>query len=242
MQRKASKGFRDVEGFLARCVMEGRRPVVKIFVGSNAIVDTDIKHGFGESVLFYGPEFYRINFSQPGAIVHALDEDEADLVVLARGGGTGLEIFNSIEIAQAAVECKPLLITAIGHAEDVTLTDKIADRSFITPTELGSFFMRVYNKSMEQAANSKGKLIEQVTKLVKTEYNEKVLAQEKLLAERATQVKSLQEAQEKLLSERALQMKSFQQAQEKQLTTSQVILFVVASLIAGFILALLFKG
>jgi hypothetical protein len=52
----------------------------------------------------------------------------------------------------------------------------------------------------------------------------------------------LQEAQEKLLSERALQMKSFQQAQEKQLTTSQVILFVVASLIAGFILALLFKG
>ncbi len=72
MQAKASKGFRDIEGFLARCVMEGSRPVVKIFVGSNAIVDTDIKHGFGESILFYGPEIYRINFSQPGAIISAL--------------------------------------------------------------------------------------------------------------------------------------------------------------------------
>ena len=223
MQKKASIGFKDVEGFLSSCVIDNKRPVVKIVVGHTAIIDKDIQHSMGEAITFFNPQFIKINLSSVEAIVAQLSDPKAHVLVIARGGGTGLEIFNSVAIAEAALNCKSYLISAIGHREDVTLIDKLVDKNFITPTDVGNFFRAVYNKVSEQLVNSKGKLIEEVTKQVKKEFEEKILLQDKLLIERAAQIKNMEISA------------------AGQITTMKLVFYMGIALILGIIIALFLK-
>ena len=221
MQKKAAVGFRDVEGFLASCVMDNKKPVVKIAVGQTAIVDSDIRHGFGEAITYFEPEFVRINLSSVDEIIRFLTGTKAHVLVIARGGGTGVEVFNSAAIAQAALECRAMLVSAVGHKEDVTLIDKMVDKSFITPTDLGNFFRQVYNRATEQLANSKGKLIEEVTRQVRKEFEAKVALQGKMLEDREKQIQGLQGS---------------------QVTTSKLLVIALLALVIGFFLAYILKS
>jgi exodeoxyribonuclease VII large subunit len=91
-----------------------------------------------------------------------LNNENYGLLALSRGGGDNLDIFNRFSIAEKAVDLESLFITAIGHKDDVTLLQKIADKSFITPSELGQFLNDTFNHTVEELENSKAKLIESV--------------------------------------------------------------------------------
>jgi exodeoxyribonuclease VII large subunit len=69
----------------------------------------------------------------------------------------------------------------------------VADKSFITPTELGQYFNQVYNRTIEELQNSKAKLVEDLSKEIDAGYQ--------------IQIKSLDERLEgnRLLSEQQLQ-------------------------------------
>lgn len=222
VQIKANNGYRDVEGFLVKCVMEDKKPVIKIFVGHTAIIDKDIQHGMGESIGYFNPEFVKINLSQPEAIIRAITEIKAHVIVIARGGGTGQEVFNSIEVARAALGCKPYLMCAIGHKQDVCLLDRVVDKQFITPTDIGNFFRDTYNRSKEQLVNSKAKLIEEVKLQVNKEFKERITQQEKLLTERAEQIALLKAT---------------------NVTSGKLIMYLIVAVIVGIIIAkfLIFK-
>lgn len=64
---------------------------------------------------------------------------KVDVIIIARGGGSieDLEPFNNEEIARAIFNAKTPIITGIGHKEDVTVADYVADCMAITPTEAG---------------------------------------------------------------------------------------------------------
>ncbi|GEO11558.1 hypothetical protein SAE01_40540 [Segetibacter aerophilus] len=107
--------------------------------------------------------------------------------MLARGGGDNLEIFDKTVIAKASLRLASFFVTAIGHAKDVPLLQKIADKAFITPTALGQYLKDVYNNTKEQLENSKAKLIDAVKKQLEANYgqqlqnlNEKLLSNEEL--------------------------------------------------------------
>lgn len=56
-------------------------------------------------------------------------------IVIARGGGEGLEVIgDSPEVIAALLECKTPFYAALGHSQDVLLIDKYADRAFSTPS------------------------------------------------------------------------------------------------------------
>src|ERR1700681_2341330 len=64
----------------------------------------------------------------------------ADVIVLARGGGSFEELyaFNTELVARAILESRLPVVTALGHTSDRTAADLVGDAECRTPTEAGS--------------------------------------------------------------------------------------------------------
>ena len=60
----------------------------------------------------------------------------ADIIVLARGGGSieDLWSFNEIEVLEAIFACNTPVVSAIGHEIDYLLSDYVADKRAPTPS------------------------------------------------------------------------------------------------------------
>ena len=79
-----------------------------------------------------------------GSVVTALRrcnaDGQADVVVIARGGGSFEELyaFNTEPVARAILVSRIPVVTALGHTSDRTLADMVADAECRTPTEAGA--------------------------------------------------------------------------------------------------------
>ncbi|MET3982102.1 exodeoxyribonuclease VII large subunit [Mucilaginibacter sp. UYP25] len=190
MQRKAVTGYRDVYSWLKEKIIRESPFKIGIIIGKTGIIDNDIKHQLRESIGFYNLSFHRINLSSEEEIISTLDRLENEnygVIAVSRGGGDNLEIFNRPAISEKAAGLQSLFITAIGHKDDNTLLQRVADKGFITPSELGQFLNDVYNDTIEELENSKAKLIESVKTQLTANYqkqidnlNEKLKANEEL--------------------------------------------------------------
>jgi exodeoxyribonuclease VII large subunit len=91
----------------------------------------------------------------PGSISRALrrcnSEELADVVIIARGGGSFEEMFafNNEVIARAILASRLPVVTALGHTSDRTVADMVADAECRTPTEAGA---RVVPKKVDLLA------------------------------------------------------------------------------------------
>jgi exodeoxyribonuclease VII large subunit len=80
----------------------------------------------------------------PMSVARALrrcnQDDLADVMVLARGGGSFEEMyaFNTELVARAILESRLPVVTALGHTSDRTVADLVADAECRTPTEAGA--------------------------------------------------------------------------------------------------------
>ena len=71
------------------------------------------------------------------AMVHRIPD--VDVAIVGRGGGSleDLWCFNTEAVARAIVACKVPVISAVGHEIDVSISDLVADRRALTPSEAG---------------------------------------------------------------------------------------------------------
>jgi len=176
-QAKAVAGFRDVQGWIKEQILLEHPFKIAVIIGKTAIIDNDIKHQLRESIAFYQLVFHRINLSSETEILNTLkqlDDSDNDIIVVSRGGGENLDIFNKISIAEEAAKLKALFVTAIGHKDDVTLLQKVADKAFITPSEFGQFLNDSYNHTVEEAQHSRAQLVESVTKQLSVGYQKEI--------------------------------------------------------------------
>lgn len=71
--------------------------------------------------------------------LNILDEKNLDYIVITRGGGSleDLNIFNDENLVRQIFKTKTPIVSAIGHEENISLTDLVADITKLTPTDAG---------------------------------------------------------------------------------------------------------
>lgn len=138
LERKIQRSPREV---LKRHLERGERPRMALISGWGAIVGHDMFNQLGDAAQAFDFTEVKTNLSRPHEVARTLSEIDpksVDVVALIRGGGD-LDGVDALEVGEAAVRLSVPLITAIGHAEDKPLLQKLADVPLITPTEMGSY-------------------------------------------------------------------------------------------------------
>ncbi|PIR43928.1 exodeoxyribonuclease VII large subunit [candidate division WWE3 bacterium CG10_big_fil_rev_8_21_14_0_10_32_10] len=127
---------------------------------------------FGFKVIFYD---VRVEGMQSiSNIVEAIKwfnetTQEIDVLVITRGGGSleSLQSFNSFEVAKAIYSSRIPIICGVGHENDITIADLVADVRASTPTHAG----RIISDPWKNAKQ----LVESVGDSIKSSFKNKVL-------------------------------------------------------------------
>lgn len=171
LRQKASAGYKDADAYIRKKLFEGQPIRVTILVGVGAIIDHDIKHQVKEAAVAYQFRYIRTNLSQVNEITRTIRENtDTDMLVIARGGGENMQIFDNPSLCESVLDLGTVFITALGHCTDEPLLQKLADKAFITPTALGGYFHDQYNKAMDELNDSKAKLIGDLTRQIDLNY------------------------------------------------------------------------
>ncbi|MEZ2334659.1 exodeoxyribonuclease VII large subunit [Mucilaginibacter sp. RCC_168] len=245
LQAKASVGFRDVGGFIKSRIINEDRFRIAVIIGKSGIIDSDIKHQLKESAAFFDLTFFRVNLtseSELTAEMKRLDALGFDIIAVSRGGGEMMEIFNKLPVAERSIGLRALFVTAIGHKDDVSLLQQVADKAFITPTAFGTFLNETYNQTVEEAAHSKAKLVESVKTQLSANYQKQI----DNLNDKLKGVEELKTGSEKLQQEKLVLMNEQIAAYRAQLEAvvhkpAVNWVYVVAAIVIGLIIGYLIK-
>lgn len=99
-----------------------------------------------------------------------------DVMIVGRGGGSleDLWAFNEEVIARSIYASKIPVISAVGHEIDITISDLVADKRALTPTEAGELVVPRHDQLMDSLEKINARLAQAL-------YNKIVLAKSRLL-------------------------------------------------------------
>jgi exodeoxyribonuclease VII large subunit len=244
LQAKAATGFKDVQGFIKSKIINEEPFRIAVIIGKSGIIDNDIKHQLKESIGFYDLQFFRVSLTSETELTNEmkrLDDLGFDIIVISRGGGEQMEVFNKLPVAEKSTTLRALFVTAIGHKDDVSLLQQVADKAFITPTAFGQFLNDAYNQTIEEAAHSKAKLVESIKTSLAANYQKQI----DNLNEKLKGVEDLKVGAEKLqneklamLNEQLLNYKAQVETMEKKpaVNWGVIVIAVVIGLVIGYFL------
>ncbi|SFZ90347.1 Exonuclease VII, large subunit [Flaviramulus basaltis] len=152
VQARFERDFPLITDVLADKIQKGQKPILDVITGVQSTSKDDYL-GQLPDFNFYEIRHHKCNLSTKDEILNFLNSSgfkDTDLLILLRGGGSGLEVFNEIELCKKAIELPVPFITGIGHDADKTLLQKVADKGFSTPTAVGSFLQGIVNTYNER--------------------------------------------------------------------------------------------
>ena len=123
----------------------------------------------------------------PMSVARALrrcnQEGAADVIVLARGGGSFEEMyaFNTELVARAILDSRLPVVTALGHTSDRTVADLVGDAECRTPTEAGARVVPKKSDLIAQLRERKRRLDREIAQRVSRETERIDLKRRRLL-------------------------------------------------------------
>lgn len=126
---------------------------IGIITSIEGAVIEDIKRVYNEcnvglDILFYNAfvQGRTAVFNIISGIKHFNEVNPCDIIILARGGGSkvDLETFNDEILADTIFKSKVPILTGIGHGTDLSIADMTADREVQTPTAAAELTIRGY--------------------------------------------------------------------------------------------------
>jgi exonuclease VII large subunit len=150
---------------------------IAVIIGKSAIIDSDIITALGSAVAHYDLIFVRVSIASIKEISDAIlkfDSSDVELICVARGGGEQMEALNKTELVEFILDRKKIIASAIGHADDVSLFEKVADKRFTTPTAFGTYLKQIYDETIEELSKSKAKMQKDITATLTKIYDEQL--------------------------------------------------------------------
>jgi len=163
----AQRSMQNPEQVLRDILASKEQPNIAILYGEGGIVDRDVMTALGAASAHYNIMEFRESFSNPSRIsttLKGLDNGMYDQIAVVRGGGSGLEVLDDLNLAKTATEMTTPLLVALGHEQDHPFLEKVACRCFPTPTSLGEWLKKVAEDTHEDLARSKAALVKEVEK------------------------------------------------------------------------------
>lgn len=207
------RGFTDISGVLKARLLKREKPEIATIYGVGGIVNNDVETAVSSVAHQYNIRTHRVNLSSPSAIqakLTELNQQDFDLIALIRGGGSGMETFDNLTLAETASELKTPLVTAIGHAVDHSFIDDLADRSFETPTTFGNYLRQTAEQCAESMAGSKVAVMQEL----ETMYKSQLMQYESRLADKDNEI-GRKNAQLDVIKKQLAQLRTQKSSQAK---------------------------
>lgn len=167
---KVSKGFKTVDSILESMLFADQRPLVALVFAQSSITMTDFNSGINAAKSAIDFKEFRVNFSNSFEFTNnlrSLDIQGYTVIAIIRGGGTGIEKMDELDVLQTIVNMKTPTIAAIGHPDEKLFIKQIVDKEASTPTGLGQYFSEMVEIVSEKKTKSRAALTEQIKKQFK---------------------------------------------------------------------------
>ena len=218
-RKKAKLGFRNVDFILEQLLYTDQRPSVALLFAGASITMTDFLNGGGDiaKAAFDFVEC-RVSFSKSQEVVNALkglDAQNHTAICIVRGGGSGIEMLDDLNILETVVGLKTPVISAIGHPDERLFIKEVADKEVSVPNDLGHYFKDMMETVSEKKTKSRAVLTEQIKKQFKDQL-EAGQKQNKELQEKLTKLTKTQEEATKKHNEQVQALTKAQAEATKQ--------------------------
>ena len=228
---KTKRGFKNVDAVLEDKLFKDERPRVALVFATTSITMADFNAGVNAAAVKIDFKEERQSFGNAAtlsAFLQTLDSQQYDVIALVRGGGSGIESLDEIDVLQTVATMSTPIICAIGHVGEELFMKSIADKVAPTPNGLGQYFSEMVEKITAKRNNSRAALIEEVRKQFIKQIEESNKKNKELL-EQVTRLNKQAEEQrkanaenlKKLSEENAKNLQKQQEENKKNLESQQ---------------------
>lgn len=164
---KSQIGYKNVDSTLETILMGSRKPKVALVFANGSITMTDFESGINSARAFI--DFYesRVNFANPREFcshLQTINTTDCDVICVVRGGGSGIDNLDNLDILSTIANLNKPTISAVGHPEEKLFFKSIVDKEISTPTGLGQYFSEMCERVNAQKTHSKAVLVNEVRK------------------------------------------------------------------------------
>lgn len=162
---KSEKGFKNVDSILENLLYQDKRPQVALIYAETSITHEDFEKGVQAARTHIDFSEYRESFAKTKALcqrLRLLDSMNFDVIAIVRGGGSGLEVLDEVELLETLVGMNTAWMYGAGHEGEKLFILNIADKAIAIPHALGTYFRDITEGVVQKRNNSRAALVKEV--------------------------------------------------------------------------------